>query len=182
MNENTYRISRTVWKAFWTFLATTVGVGAGMAAINMPDTLVDFKTKWPTLLIPLGLAALKAIQNINKNWRDDGVPITRVGIDRAVNRLLPFVLVGALAVGGFGCASMPVDEPSARILAEIAAELGPVFAETARDYIIALRTAEDEEQRLEREQQFRMLMVIIDCITGKDSAAKRCGAVGVPLE
>ena len=70
-NEN-YRIALTLWKAFWTFVQTAIGVGAGVVAIDMPGTWEEMKVKWPVLIVPLVLAIWRAFENARKQlgWFD----------------------------------------------------------------------------------------------------------------
>jgi len=62
-----YSLGKTIWKAFWTFVQGTVGVGAGVLAIKLPETAGEFAEAWPALLAPLGFAIWKALENYRKN-------------------------------------------------------------------------------------------------------------------
>jgi hypothetical protein len=87
----TYKVSVTLWKALFEFLAVTVGVGAGAAAVNFPETWEEFQQIWPALAAPLILAAWKAIRNWWKNGGKDWINLPWGGF---VIVLASFTLMG----------------------------------------------------------------------------------------
>lgn len=60
-----YRPALTLKKALYTWLATTVAATAGIAAVDFPLSWLELRAQWPTLIVPLALAALRAY----RNWR-----------------------------------------------------------------------------------------------------------------
>lgn len=62
-----YRLSLTLWKALWTFLQTSIGVGAGVIAIEMPASWEEFQAQWPVLLVPVAIATARALNNARKH-------------------------------------------------------------------------------------------------------------------
>lgn len=73
-----YNAAVTLWKAAWMFAQATLGVGAGVLAVTLPDSADEFEVAWPALLFPLALAIAKAVNNIRKNyWERPNPPIHR---------------------------------------------------------------------------------------------------------
>ena len=73
--DTRYRAGVTVWKAVWTFIATSAGVGVAVVQVQMPETWKEFRAAWPALVVPLGLALWRAMENWRKNSRDDGLAV-----------------------------------------------------------------------------------------------------------
>lgn len=71
----TYSIFITLWKAFWRYLAGLGVVGATeVAAVGLPETMGDLKTRWPALLIALIPAIWRVIDNYRKNGNNETNP------------------------------------------------------------------------------------------------------------
>lgn len=79
MKQREYRLGLTLWKAGWSFLNNSLGVGAGVLALAPPEKLSDLKENWPIILVPLGIAIVRATQNWwkfsnNKERRSGYIP------------------------------------------------------------------------------------------------------------
>lgn len=108
--DKKYSAATTLWKALIAFLVTLGATNAAvLSAVEIPATWDQFKAQWPTLLISLIVAALKAYANWRKN-RDKK--------DDAPHPLVPsagIVLLCALT-GFMGCKTW-IDAAGARHLA-----------------------------------------------------------------
>ena len=82
--DEQYRAATTVWKAVWTFIGTSLCAGGAVAAIQLPETWEEFRAAWPALIVPLGLAIWRAVENYRKNRRNDGLPAWQWPWTRAV--------------------------------------------------------------------------------------------------
>ena len=81
INHQGYSAAVSLWKAFWTFVQVSFGVGGGVLAIKTPATFEELKEVWPTLAIPLLLAVFRAVENLRKNYRADGRVLWRWPLD-----------------------------------------------------------------------------------------------------
>ena len=61
-----YRAAVTLYKAVCQFCVVWFGIGAGLAAIDLPDSWEGFQRRWPLLAVPFLLALWRAIQNVRK--------------------------------------------------------------------------------------------------------------------
>lgn len=73
--KEAYRIGTTLWKAMWTWIYSTFGVGAGVLTIAQPETWEEFQATWPTFLFALLPPIATAIENLRKNYNDNGSPL-----------------------------------------------------------------------------------------------------------
>ena len=65
-----YRPALTLRKAFFTWFNASIAAGVGVAAVKCPTSWAELKATWPTLIIPLALAAYRAF----RNWRKHHAP------------------------------------------------------------------------------------------------------------
>jgi len=72
-----YRPCITLRKALTTWASTTIATGAGVAAVKFPGSWLELKATWPTLIIPVALAALRAYRNWRKHNRSNPYISTR---------------------------------------------------------------------------------------------------------
>ncbi len=75
MQQRDYKLGVTLWKAGWSFINNSLGIGAGVLAISPPEKLSDLKDNWPVILVPLGIAVIRAGRNwwkFNKNKEKRG--------------------------------------------------------------------------------------------------------------
>ena len=61
-----YRAAVTLYKAAVEFVVVWFGVGAGLAAVDLPDSWEGFQRRWPLLVVPFVLAAVRAVRNFQK--------------------------------------------------------------------------------------------------------------------
>lgn len=71
MTNRHYRASVTLWKALWAFIAVFAGAGAGIAAVELPETWEQFRATWPAIAVPLAIAVWRALENWRKNSHPD---------------------------------------------------------------------------------------------------------------
>ena len=57
----------TLKKALATWLHASAATTAGVAAVKCPQSWADLKATWPTLIVPLALAAYRAYVNWRKH-------------------------------------------------------------------------------------------------------------------
>ncbi len=151
--DKKYSAATTLWKALIAFLVTLGATNAAvLSAVEIPATWDQFKAQWPTLLISLIVAALKAYANWRKN-RDKK--------DDAPHPLVPsagIVLLCALT-GLMGCKTW-VDSAGTRHFAADW-EIINQSREDVRPYIkegvaMALRYYEAKQQDKEAVKEQRM--------------------------
>jgi len=73
--DERYRLATTLWKSILTFLVATFGVGGTVLAVSLPESYAQFRELWPTLILPLVLGLIKALDNYRKNRSADGSPL-----------------------------------------------------------------------------------------------------------
>lgn len=103
-----YRAAVTLWKAAWTFVYAMTGIGAGVLAVQLPESEEEFRANWLVFVLPIVAALWRALENYRKNYRDDGTPLWEWPWARIVPKappvppassLLP-VLLAVLTLGG----------------------------------------------------------------------------------
>lgn len=71
-----YNFVITLWKALWTYLGSVGVIGAAeVLSVGTPESFEAFAAQWPRYVIALAPAIWKVVENVRKNWRDDGAPL-----------------------------------------------------------------------------------------------------------
>jgi len=98
-----YQISVTIWKALFSWLRH-LGVlsAADLAMFTPPETFAELKTHWPVLLIAAIPALWRTLENIRKNWNDNGKPLWKWPWDKIIS-------VSVLSLLLLGCATTSVE-------------------------------------------------------------------------
>jgi len=95
---NRYSGWKTAWKTIGMLFGALLAVAAAVAAVDVPDDWAQFEQAWPALLVPVGLAAWRGLENWRKNSGVRGQPRFR----------WPWSAAGVLVCAGLlgaGCAT-----------------------------------------------------------------------------
>ena len=68
--EQKYKVGVTIWKALAALLIATTGVGATLAALEIPVDWTEFQAAWPALVYPVLYGVFTAVKNYIKNRRN----------------------------------------------------------------------------------------------------------------
>lgn len=66
-----YRPAVTAKKALCTWLGTSIAATAAVTTVKFPSSWLELKATWPTLIVPILLAGLRAYRNWRKHNRSN---------------------------------------------------------------------------------------------------------------
>ena len=71
----TYSKATTAWKVTGVVMLVFGAVGGVIVGTPLPADLDTLKSTWPAFVFGLAFALKKAVENIRKNYLDDGSPL-----------------------------------------------------------------------------------------------------------